>query len=217
MTRDVHAQTGKLLGLAVERHCIDELCGNDLRQQARSGHALGDDLRRHGRDAHNRHAFLAVAGRAGIFGPDMALHLHDGRDVVELFGDLFADAFQTSSVGADFLILRQIVDDFDARQVIRQRLASPLCSGVGRDLDDRYFCRLRFCDPDQGQRQDALEEIFGFLGLGSIQGGLQEGHAVLEVVNLLVAVPDQMLELPDVVGKVLDVSHANALSNNALK
>ena len=97
----------------------------------------------------------------------MALHLHDGRDVIELFGNLFTDALQTSPAGADLLVLGQIVDDFDAWQMIRQRLAPPLGSGVSRDLDDRHFRRLRLCDPDQGQRQDTLEEVFGFLGLGS--------------------------------------------------
>jgi hypothetical protein len=46
----------------------------------------------------------------------MALHLHDGRDVVELFGDFFADALQAGPAGADLLVFGQIVDDFDARQ-----------------------------------------------------------------------------------------------------
>jgi hypothetical protein len=34
-------------------------------------------------------------GRACVFEPDMAFHLHDGWDVIELFGDLFTDAAQT--------------------------------------------------------------------------------------------------------------------------
>lgn len=217
MARDVHAQTGKLLGLAVERHGVDELCGDDLRQQARSGHALGDDLRRHGRDAHHRHTLLAVAGRAGVFRADMAFHLHDGRDVVELFRDLFADALEADPAGANLLVLGQVVDDLDARQMVRKRLAPPLGPGVGRDFDDRYVCRFRLCAPDQGQRQDSLVKVFGFLGLGSIQGGLQQGHAVLELAVLLVVIPNQMLEFPDVIGKVFDVSHAWMLSNNTLK
>ncbi len=152
MTRDVPAQAGKLLGLAVERHGIDELGGNDLGQEARRGDALGDDLRRHGCDTHHRHTLLSVAGRTGVLRADMAFYPHDGRDVIELFGDFFADALQAGSARAEFLVFGQIVNDFDARQVIRQRLASPLGSGVGRDFDDGHFRRLRLCDPNQGQR-----------------------------------------------------------------
>lgn len=147
----------------------------------------------------------------------MAFDLHDGRNVVELFGDFFADALQTGPAGADLLVFGQVVDDFDARQMIRQGLAPPLCPGVGRDLDDGYVCRFHLCDSDQGQRQDSLVEVFGFLRLGSIQSGLQQGHAVLELAVLLVVIPDQMLEFPDVIGKVFDVSHAWMLSNNMLK
>ena len=44
----------------------------------------------------------------------MAPHLHDGRDVVELFGDLFTDALQAGPAGADFLVFGQIMDDFNA-------------------------------------------------------------------------------------------------------
>ena len=80
----------------------------------------------------------------------MALHLHDGRDVIELFGNLFTDALQTSPAGADLLVLGQIVDDFDARQMIRQRLAPTLGPGVGRDLDSWHFRRLCLCDFNQG-------------------------------------------------------------------
>ena len=178
---------------------------------------LGMICRRHGRDAHHRHAFLAITGRTGVFGPDMALHLHDGRDVIELFGDLFTDAVQAGPAGADLLVLGQIVDDFDARQMVRQRLAPTLGSGVSRDLDYGHFRRLRLCDPDQGQRQNALEEILGFLGLGSIQGGLQQSHAVLEMVDLLVVIPDKMFELPDVVRQVFDIAHAFIYIRNSLK
>jgi len=219
VARDVHAQAGKLLGLAVERHGIDELGGNDLRQEVRRSDALGDDLRRHGRDAHHGHALLAVTGRAGILGPDMAFHLHDGRDVVELLGYFFADALQAGPAGADFLVLGQIVSDLDAREIVRQGLTSPLGPGVGRDFDDGHFrgLGLRLGDPGQWQGQDALEEVLGFFGLGSIQGGLQQGHAVLKMAVLLVVIPDQMLELPDVIGKIFNVSHASVLSNNTLK
>jgi hypothetical protein len=37
------------------------------------------------------------------------------------------------------------------------------------------------------------------------------------MVDLLIVVPDQVLELPDVIGKVLDVSHARIFKNNILK
>ena len=49
VARNVHSQTGELLGLAVERHGVEELGGNDLGQEARRSDALGDDLRRHRR------------------------------------------------------------------------------------------------------------------------------------------------------------------------
>jgi len=201
MTRNVHTQAGKLLGLSVERHGIDELGGEDLGQQTRRGEIFGDDLQRHECNAHHRHALLAVAGRTGVLGADMALDLYDGRNVVELFGDLFADALQAAPAGADFLVFGQIVDDFDARQVIRQRLAPTLNSGVGRDLDDGHFRRLHLCDLDQRQRQNVLEEIFRFLGFGSIQGGLQQSHAVLKIAVLLVVIPDQMLSCPTSSGR----------------
>ena len=82
----------------------------------------------------------------------MALHLHDGRDVIELFGDLFTDAAQAGPAGADLLVLGQIVDDFDARQMIRQGFAPTLGLGVGQNFDDGHCHRFRLCDLDQGQR-----------------------------------------------------------------
>ena len=89
--------------------------------------------------------------------------------IVELLGDLFADALQVCPAGADFLVFGQIVSDLDARKIVRQGLASPLGPGVGRDFDDRHFRRLglHLGDPGQRQRQDALEEVLGFFGLGS--------------------------------------------------
>jgi hypothetical protein len=76
---------------------------------------------------------------------------------------------------------------------------------VSRDFDDGHFRRLRLCGLDQRQGQNALE-VFGFFGLGSIQGGLQQSHAVLELAVLLVAVTGQMLEFPDVI-YVHDLGH----------
>jgi hypothetical protein len=56
----------------------------------------------------------------------MTLHLHDGRDEVELFGILVVDAFQTSPAGVDLLVFGQIMNVFDARKMERQRLALSL-------------------------------------------------------------------------------------------
>lgn len=64
----------------------------------------------------------------------MAFDLHGGRDAVELFGHIFANALQTGSAGADLLIFGQIRDDHNAWQMIGQRFAATFKLGVGRDI-----------------------------------------------------------------------------------
>ncbi len=49
------------------------------------------------------------------------LHLH--RDDLQLFAGLLADDLFAGATGASQLVLGQVVDDLDTRQVGRQRLA----------------------------------------------------------------------------------------------
>ena len=64
-------------------------------------------------------------------------HLQDGREDVELLGDLLADAYEgvRGIEGADLLGVAEIVDSFDAGQQIREATPAPLATLVGRDVD----------------------------------------------------------------------------------
>jgi hypothetical protein len=130
--------------LAKKRQCIGKLGNGDVGQEPLAGDAFGNQLFG-GRRDFDRWAVVFDAF-AGLFGADMAEHLHPGRDVVELFAGLFADAAQHRPAGTPFLIFRNVVQDLDAGQIRRQRLAAALFTGVCRDnnlfvfLDGRNGC-----------------------------------------------------------------------------
>ena len=68
-------------------------------------------------------------------GADVTDHLDFCRDIIELLTGLFADTAQFNSASTPFLGLRDIVQDLDAGQILRQRFAATLFAGVLRDGD----------------------------------------------------------------------------------
>ena len=113
------------------------------------------------------------------------LHLH--RDDLQLFAGLLADDLFAGATGASQLVLGQVVDDLDTRQVGRQRLA--LATALHRCHD---FFSFGWCG---GQRFD---QLFGLvehgqlrrvgifraaLGLGREQLVAQQGDLFLQLQN----------------------------------
>jgi hypothetical protein len=97
---------GKVIGVLGYQH---------LRQQSRGGQPLVDDVRRH------RRLHQGLARRAHPFAADVPLDGEDAGGVVELLGDVLADALQLAAAAADGR--GRLVTDLAARQVRRQRLA----------------------------------------------------------------------------------------------
>ena len=75
----------------------------------------------------------------GIFVADMAKDLDLGRNVIELFALLLADAAHLMTAITHFLCLGKIVDDIHPRQVIGQRFAAPLFATVRGNGDLSLF------------------------------------------------------------------------------
>ena len=70
----------------------------------------------------------------------MAQHPELGGDELELLRDLLADAFERGAIlAADLLFIRQVVEDLDARDPFRQRLAAPLPARVCLNEDGGVF------------------------------------------------------------------------------
>ena len=117
------------------------------------------------------------------------LHLH--RDDLQLFAGLLADDLFAGATGASQLVLGQVVDDLDTRQVGRQRLA--LATALHRCHDFFGFgFGFGWCG---GQRFD---QLFGLvehgqlrrvgifraaLGLGREQLVAQQGDLFLQLQN----------------------------------
>jgi hypothetical protein len=71
-----------------------------------------------------------IAGSAGIFRPDVADHLEAAGNVIQHFGDVFAEfghAFTAIRAGAGAIASRLVLDVL-ARQMLRQRFAFRLGS-----------------------------------------------------------------------------------------
>ena len=118
-------------------------------------------------------------------------HLH--RDDLQLFAGLLADELFAGATGASQLVLGQVVDDLDTRQVGRQRLA--LATALDRRNDFFGFgfgFGFGWCG---GQRFD---QLFGLvehgqlrrvgifraaLGLGREQLVAQQGDLFLQLQN----------------------------------
>jgi hypothetical protein len=70
----------------------------------------------------------------------VAQHPQLGGNELELLGDLLADALERGAVlRTDLLLVRQVVEDLDAGNPVRQRLASPLLAPVRFDEDGGVF------------------------------------------------------------------------------
>jgi len=112
-------------------------------------------------------------------------HLH--RDDLQLFAGLLADDLFAGATGASQLVLGQVVDDLDTRQVGRQRLA--LATALDRRNDffsfswrcGRLFDQL-FGLVEHGQLR--WVGIFrAALGLGREQLVVQQGDLFLQLQN----------------------------------
>ncbi len=102
---------------AVQRQVVLVFADHDPGQQPDRGHAAVDHGRR------NRCRRDGFAGAAGILRADVAVDKEFGRLDIQLFGDVFADfdqAVAAVAAGAG----RRLMAVFDARQVVRQGLAS---------------------------------------------------------------------------------------------
>ncbi|VVO13116.1 hypothetical protein PS689_05498 [Pseudomonas fluorescens] len=74
------------------------------------------------------------------------LHWHD----LKLLADFLTNAVFTATAGAGQFVLGQFVDDFDARQIGRQRLALATALGGGDNLFFSVFV-------------DSFDDAFGFV------------------------------------------------------
>jgi hypothetical protein len=133
--RQVDAQASEHRLLAVQRQRIDVLRHGDVGQQPGRSQALGDRLWRYRSDLD-----AGLALRARVLRPDVAQYLDRGGNDLELFGHFVTDGFERVAIeSADLFVFGQIVDDFNARQHIRQRPAAALLARVGGDGRFRDF------------------------------------------------------------------------------
>ena len=120
--RDVHARARVDLLLPVQRQVVVVFGDRYLREQARRGDALVDDLRGH------RRGLDRLAARARRTWPaDMAQHEELGRHAIELLAHLLADTLE--GLAALAVGLLDLVVMIDARQARGQRLAHRLAFG----------------------------------------------------------------------------------------
>jgi len=138
----------------VQRQPIDVFGGQQHGQHAGAGHGLFDQLSRLVGGNRSRFAGFAGVDLADVF--DHAdLHRHD----VQLFAGFFADGVLAAATGAGQLGLGQRVDDFDARQLGRQRLA--LATAPGR-RDDFFGLGDLLCFGFNGRRR-LFGQLLGFV------------------------------------------------------
>ena len=122
--RDVHARARINLGLPVQRQVIVVLGDDHLREQARRGNALVDDLRR------QRCGLNGLAAGTRIFASDVAQHEELGRHAVELLAHVLANALQRLAAGAALAI--HLVVNLGALQAGGQLAAhGPAWRGLG--------------------------------------------------------------------------------------
>jgi len=124
-----HADARELRLLAVKRCAIDVLGRGDMCKQRGCRIALGKQLRR---CRSKPHALLATG--AAVLQAHMSDDLQLRRHVVQLLGLFIADHLKGAAiVRAALVALGQIMNDFDARQFLRQRFASRLPAYRRRD------------------------------------------------------------------------------------
>ena len=153
--RDVHPGARVYLGLAVQRQVIVVLGHGHLRKQAGRRDALVDHLCRH------RRGLDGLAAGAGVLAADMTQHEELGRDAVQLFADLFADAFERLATGAvrlfEFVVMARCAAGWPAtlgeppgasltvlgRRLGRRERRDVLEQGVGQDGVEQHGLRGR--------------------------------------------------------------------------
>ena len=159
----------KLLAHPVDRHAIDELTGDQVRQERCAGVALGQDMRWARSDVHALVAVPAAPLRA-----HMPLHPHLGRLVVVALADLLTDALHRPAhplVLAVLLLVGQVVHDLLARQVLGDFLAPAAVSLALVRGDFAGASRMRGIGRlDRGEHLSLVEEQL-LLG-GHLQGAL---------------------------------------------
>lgn len=124
---------------AVQRDVIGIFTDGDLGEQAGSGNALIDRLRRQRGDGDA----LVTLG-AGVFAADVLVDEERGGDVVELLGDLFAELLlDAAAAGTEALGLGEFMDDALAAKVFGEGFAAvALAFGLGVVVGSRPRSRL---------------------------------------------------------------------------
>ncbi len=113
---EIEALAVEDLALAVKRQVIGILADQDMGQKARPGAAALDGARR------KRRLDEAFAAGAGQPGPDDPVHDEAAGDILEFFGDVFADPVQaTATVGTG--IGAEAEFHFHPGDVVRDRAA----------------------------------------------------------------------------------------------
>ena len=111
---------------AIQRKVISHLAGDDVRQQPRPDETFFNwppELRRLLRRDHLRPPLAGVlfAGLAGVRDADVLEDLEVRGEAFELFADFLADAVARGcAAGALLLLVGEVVDDADAREVLGQ-------------------------------------------------------------------------------------------------
>ena len=153
--------------LAIQQQMIGVLGHQHMGQEARSRNAFVDDVCRHAR----LNQRLALC--AGPFAANVALNGEHARLVVELFGDVLADALQltATAAGSGF----GLVADLAARKVCGQRLAPGLLLLTRSGF--RRVCRTQLhdllADRLQVRIQCFVQQVFL---LGAVALGLGSKH-----------------------------------------
>jgi len=97
--------SGKDLFLAIQWQMVSVFAHDHVSDEAGGGQALVNRLGWLGGSDH-----MAAALGAGILAADVLMHEETGRDVIELFGDLFAEGFTRAvTLGALPLVFGQFV------------------------------------------------------------------------------------------------------------
>ena len=165
--------------LAVERHMIQVLRDQHLREKARGRDTLVDDVRRHGR------LDQPLAAAADPFAADMALDREDAGRVVELLAHILADALQTAAAAA--LGVLGLVADLPAREDCRQRHAARLFLRRRRRLLSRSASISRLMASISASMLSSRSERCTASSCSlrrSIVPALQGRHLVRELVDL---------------------------------
>ena len=139
---------------------------------------------------------MALAARAAILAPDVAQHLHFGRNDVELLADHLAEALELDGVmRAGAFRLRQPMHDVDARQIRRQRGALGAPASVGRDLGVRRALGFLLLSARLGLVEQPQLPVGHLLRRGGKAPGKEQPHLLLQLLDHRVAFGDDGVAL----------------------